>query len=155
MGAAPRCPDVTGPPIIRRPCASVAPSAAARNVAEKQEEPPEISEASCSISLHEQALEVFEAKARVARGVVVFDPRHVFGPEMSVRHGVLLRVTSATRRHALPIRPVTQRPVTCITLLANFMEARFTGVTGKVVPCWILPRRHPPLEPTQAEFHMV
>jgi hypothetical protein len=118
---------VTGPLIIRRPCAPATPSAAARDIAEKQEELPEIPEASCSISLHEQALDVFKPKACVARTVVVFDPRHVLGPEMSVRHGVLLQATSATRRHALPIRPVTQRPVRWITFLANFLEARFGG----------------------------
>ena len=118
---------MTGPPIIRRPCASAVPPAAARDVVEKQEKPPEISEASCGISLHEQALEVFEPKARVARAVVVFDPRHVLVPEMSVWHGVLLRVTSAALGHAFPIRPVTQMPVKWITFLANFLEARFRG----------------------------
>ncbi|HVI77853.1 MAG TPA: hypothetical protein VM715_06760, partial [Candidatus Acidoferrum sp.] len=143
---------MTGPPIIRRPCASVAPSAAARNVAEKQEEPPEISEASCSISLHEQALEVFEAKARVARAVVVFDPRHVFGPEMPVQHGVLLSGDECNpqARFSYP----TGDPDACEV---DHMSRKFYGSTvhgrdREGVPCWILPRQHPPLEPTQAEF---
>ena len=81
---------MTGPPIIRGPWASAAPSAAARDVTEKQEEPPETPEASCSVSLHEQALGVFEPKTCGARAVVAFDPRHVLVPEISVRHDILL-----------------------------------------------------------------
>jgi hypothetical protein len=46
-------------------------------MAEKQEEQPKIPGTPCSISLYEQALEMFEPKACVARAVVVFDPRHI------------------------------------------------------------------------------
>ena len=76
---------MTGPPIIRRPCALTAPSATARDMAEKQGEQPKIPGTPCSISLYEQALEMFEPKACVARAVVVFDPRHILVPETAVR----------------------------------------------------------------------
>jgi hypothetical protein len=59
-------------------------------MAEKQGEQPGILGAPCSISLHKQALGVFEPEACVARAVIVFDPRYVLVPEISVRHSTLL-----------------------------------------------------------------
>ena len=83
---------------------------------------PEILGTPCRISLHELAFDLFEPKACVARAAVVFDPRHVLVPEISVRHGVLLRVTGATRRHASLIRSVIQTIARWITFLANFVR---------------------------------
>lgn len=102
-------------------------------MAEKQGEQPKIPGTPCSISLYEQALEMFEPKACVARAVVVFDPRHILVPETSVRHGALLSGASATHRHASSIRPVTQTIVRWITCVSNFMETRF-----RVGVCWSL-----------------
>ncbi len=87
-GGRTRRPNATGPPIIRRPCASAAPSAPTGDVADKQAEQPEPG-THRSIPPHEQALDAFEPKAGVARAVVVFDPWHALVPEISVRHGTL------------------------------------------------------------------
>ena len=121
-GGWPRHPDVTRPPIIQQSCALAAFSVAAHDVGNKQEEPPEIPGSPCSISLHQQALDTFKPKACVARAVVVFDPRHVPVPEISVCHGALLRVTRATRRRAFPIRLAIQRSVRLITHLTNLSK---------------------------------
>ena len=77
---------------------------------------------------------MFEPKACLTHAVVVFDPQHVLVPEISVRHGALIRVTSATCREAFPSLSVTQPTVRWITYLANFMGTRFSGRV-----CW--PRR--------------
>jgi hypothetical protein len=68
-------------------------SATACDVTDNQAEQPEIPEArrSRTIPLHEQALDPFQPKTRVARTKVVFSPRHVIVPEIFVRHGALLR----------------------------------------------------------------
>jgi hypothetical protein len=71
-----------------------------RDDPKEREEQLEIPETPYGISLHEQALDLFEPKACIARAVIVFDPWHVFVPEISVRHGALPRVTAATPRYA-------------------------------------------------------
>ena len=73
---------------------------------------------------------MFEMNACLTHMVVVFDPQHVLVPEISVRHGALIRVTSATCREAFPSLSVTQPTVRWITYLANFMGARFSGRVG-------------------------
>ena len=80
----------TGPPITRRPCA-LALSAAARDVAQKQAEQPEIPEARRSIPLDQQALDPLEPKTRVTGAKAVLSPRHVLVAEIFVEHRGLLR----------------------------------------------------------------
>jgi hypothetical protein len=88
--------NVTGPPIIRRPRASAALSAASGDVADKRAEQPEPG-THRSIPPHKQALDAVEPKAGIARAIVVFDPWYVVVPDIPVRHSALLsRATRAT-----------------------------------------------------------
>ena len=91
--------DMTRPLPLRQ----LDPSHAVREVSEKRKERLETPETCYSLLRHEQALDLFEPKARIARAMVIFDPWHGFVPEISVRHGTLPRVTPAIHRHAIPI----------------------------------------------------
>jgi hypothetical protein len=38
---------------------------------------------------HQQSFELFELETRVARSIIVFDPRYVFAQQVFSRHGAL------------------------------------------------------------------
>src|SRR5216683_2019844 len=80
---------MTGPPITRRPCASI-PRAPAPGYADGEKtKQPEGSGILPCVLLHEQSFEPFEPEARLARLMVAFDPRHAVVPGICFQHGAL------------------------------------------------------------------
>ncbi|SRR6266851_4199512 len=80
---------MTGPPIARRPRASITPSPAPGYAEGKETKQPEGLGTGRCPALHQQSFDVFELAARLACFMVIFDSGHALVQHICFQHGAL------------------------------------------------------------------
>ena len=126
----------TGPPIARRPCASIPSPAAPGYTVRKKAQQPEGSGILHCVVLHEQTFYPFELEACLARPMVVFDPRHALIPQVFFCHGALHGSGAPMRSGGEPsiTAPWSRATVSCFTWLIIFL-GRLRRASLKPIRC--------------------